>query len=196
MSTENGQDARRRRTRAAILAGATRLFEEQGYARTTVAQVARAANVSDRTFYLHFPTKEDLLFDHVQAFAELAWRAVEASPSPVAADRVDAAVGALVDAATSDAALVAQARARAALGSSGRLPSSLATRLAALATGIVDRVSASTRTPTTEVAPMVGAAVGAVGAAGLALAHETDDPAVLHRGMRTALDAALAGFRR
>ncbi|WP_264030273.1 TetR/AcrR family transcriptional regulator [Cellulosimicrobium sp. SH8] len=195
MTSENGHDARRRRTHEAILASAGRLFAAQGFAGTTVAEVARAANVSERTFYLHFPTKEDLLFDHVHAFTELAWRVAEESRAPSAAARVDAAVRALVDAATSDGALVAQARARAALGGSGRVPASLVARLSSLAAGLADRVARGTRSPLRDVAPMVGAAVGAVEGAGLALARETGDPAALRSGMLAALDAALAGFR-
>ncbi|QJW36752.1 TetR/AcrR family transcriptional regulator [Cellulosimicrobium protaetiae] len=195
MTSENGHDARRRRTHEAILASAARLFEAQGFAGTTVAEVARAADVSERTFYLHFPTKEDLLFDHVHGFTELAWRVAEESRTPSAAARVDAALRALVDAATADAALVAQARARSALGESGRAPASLAVRLATLVAGLADRVARGTRIPLRDVAPMVGAGVGAVEAAGLALARETDDPVVLRRGMLAALDAALVGFR-
>lgn len=195
MTSENGHDARRRRTHEAILASAARLFEVQGFAGTTVAEVARAAKVSERTFYLHFPTKEDLLFDHVHGFAELAWRVAEESRATSAAAQVDAAVRALVDAATSDDALVAQARARAALGGSGRVPASLTLRLATLVAGLADRVARGTRSPLRDVAPMVGAAVGAVGAAGQVLARETDDPAALRDGMLAALDAALVGFR-
>jgi AcrR family transcriptional regulator len=195
VTSENGHDARRRRTHEAILASAARLFEAQGFAGTTVAEVARAANVSERTFYLHFPTKEDLLFDHVHGFTELAWRVAVESHAPSAAARVDAAVRALVDAATSDDALVVQARARAALGGSGRVPASLTLRLATLVAGLADRVARGTRSPLHDVAPMVGAAVGAVGAAGQVLARETDEPAALREGMLAALDAALVGFR-
>ncbi|MFE6236117.1 TetR/AcrR family transcriptional regulator [Cellulosimicrobium sp. NPDC057862] len=195
MTSENGHDVRRRRTHEAILAAAARLFETQGFAGTTVAEVARAADVSERTFYLHFPTKEDLLFDHVHEFTVLAWRIAEGSRAPAATTRVDAAVRALVEAATSDAALVAQARARAALGGSGRVPASLTVRLATLVAGLADRVAHGTRSPLRDVAPMVGAAVGAVEGAGLALARETDDPVALREGMLAALEAALAGFR-
>jgi len=43
-----------------------RLFAERGYGATTVADVAEAAEVSERTVFTYFPTKEDLLFsDHV-----------------------------------------------------------------------------------------------------------------------------------
>ena len=49
------------RTRAAIREHALRLFGEQGYQRTTVEQIAAAAEVSPSTFFRYFPTKEDLI---------------------------------------------------------------------------------------------------------------------------------------
>ncbi len=46
------------RTRAAIRDNAMRLFEQQGYAATTVDQIAAAADVSPSTFFRYFPNKE------------------------------------------------------------------------------------------------------------------------------------------
>lgn len=51
------------RTRAALQDAALRLFERQGFDRTTVAEVAAAAGVSHMTFFRHFPTKEAVLLD-------------------------------------------------------------------------------------------------------------------------------------
>jgi AcrR family transcriptional regulator len=48
-------------TRQAILQAAERLFVEQGYAITTMAQVASAADVSLKTVYLVFDTKAGVL---------------------------------------------------------------------------------------------------------------------------------------
>lgn len=44
----------------ALRAAAFRLFAERGYAATSTADIARAAGVSPRTFFNHFPTKEDV----------------------------------------------------------------------------------------------------------------------------------------
>jgi AcrR family transcriptional regulator len=50
-------------TRQRISAVATRLFLERGFDRVTVAEVARAADVSTKTVFNYFPRKEDLYFD-------------------------------------------------------------------------------------------------------------------------------------
>ncbi|MGY6651739.1 TetR family transcriptional regulator [Amycolatopsis sp. TRM77291] len=49
------------RTRKVLIETAYRLFERQGYDRTTTAEIAAAAEVSAATFFNHFATKEDLL---------------------------------------------------------------------------------------------------------------------------------------
>lgn len=48
-------------TRRAILEAAQRLFEEQGYAATTVPDIAKAAGVALKTVYVGFDTKAGLL---------------------------------------------------------------------------------------------------------------------------------------
>src|SRR4051794_16264055 len=50
-------------TRRALQEHALRLFEERGYDRTTVADIAAAAGVSHMTFFRNFPTKEDVVLD-------------------------------------------------------------------------------------------------------------------------------------
>lgn len=49
------------RTRDAIRVAALRLFEANGYAATTVEQIAEAAEVSPSTFFRYFSNKEALL---------------------------------------------------------------------------------------------------------------------------------------
>lgn len=51
------------RTQNLLRACALRLFEEQGFDRTTVAEIASAAGVSHMTFFRHFPTKEAVILD-------------------------------------------------------------------------------------------------------------------------------------
>jgi AcrR family transcriptional regulator len=59
-------DQRRRRgelTREALVAAALQLVAERGWEATTVKDIASAAGVSPRTFFHHFDTKEDVLFE-------------------------------------------------------------------------------------------------------------------------------------
>ena len=49
------------KTRQAIRHAAFRLIDENGYAATTVEQIAEAAEVSPSTFFRYFPSKESLL---------------------------------------------------------------------------------------------------------------------------------------
>jgi AcrR family transcriptional regulator len=52
------RERKKAKTRAAIREAAMTLFEQQGYASTTVEQIAEAAEVSPSTFFRYFPTKE------------------------------------------------------------------------------------------------------------------------------------------
>ena len=52
------RERKKARTRAAIRAQAIRMFAAQGYAATTVEQIAEAADISPSTFFRYFPTKE------------------------------------------------------------------------------------------------------------------------------------------
>ena len=49
--------------REAILAGAFRLFSERGYAATTLAAIAQAANVSSGNVYIYFGSKLEILYE-------------------------------------------------------------------------------------------------------------------------------------
>ncbi|TDQ04833.1 TetR family transcriptional regulator [Labedaea rhizosphaerae] len=55
------RERKKARTRRAIRDHAMRLFTEQGYAATTVEQIAEAAEVSPSTFFRYFPTKEEVV---------------------------------------------------------------------------------------------------------------------------------------
>jgi AcrR family transcriptional regulator len=60
------------RTRELIAETARTLFAERGFEGVTVAEIARAADVSQQTVFNYFPTKEDLVYWRLEAFeAEL-----------------------------------------------------------------------------------------------------------------------------
>jgi AcrR family transcriptional regulator len=82
------RERKKARTRAAIRQHAVRLFSEQGYAATTVEQIAEAAEVSPATFFRYFPTKEDVVLQ--DDFDLIAMAELEAQPpdvGPIAARR-------------------------------------------------------------------------------------------------------------
>jgi AcrR family transcriptional regulator len=54
-----------------VLETALRLFTEQGYDETTIAQIAREAGVSQRTLFRYFGTKEDLLGGNQDRFGQV-----------------------------------------------------------------------------------------------------------------------------
>jgi AcrR family transcriptional regulator len=55
------RERKKRQTRLAIVEAADRLFATQGYSRTSIDEIAAAADVSRRTFFAYFPSKADLL---------------------------------------------------------------------------------------------------------------------------------------
>jgi AcrR family transcriptional regulator len=55
------RERRRTRTMRTIQGEALALFAEKGYEQTTVDDIAGAADISPRTFFRYFPTKEDVV---------------------------------------------------------------------------------------------------------------------------------------
>ncbi len=68
------RDRKTRETRARIAEAALDLFVSDGYAETTIDQIAEAAGVSRRTIFRHFATKEAILFDHLAVRRDFALR--------------------------------------------------------------------------------------------------------------------------
>lgn len=72
------RERKKARTKLAIQEHAVRLFREQGYAQTTIEQIAEAAEVSPSTVFRYFPTKEDLVT--TDEIDPLVYAAFEALP--------------------------------------------------------------------------------------------------------------------
>jgi AcrR family transcriptional regulator len=82
------RERKKAKTRAEIQRHALRLFQRQGYAATTVDQVAEAAEVAQSTVFRYFPTKEDLvLSDDYDDAVVAAFRAQPPELSPIEAFR-------------------------------------------------------------------------------------------------------------
>jgi AcrR family transcriptional regulator len=86
---EESRRARKKRlTRQRIISAAIRLFEQQGYDETTVAEIAEAADVDTKTFFNYFRTKAEVLFNELDLeldvlLAAIAGRRPEENPGQV-----------------------------------------------------------------------------------------------------------------
>jgi len=77
----SGQEARRRLQLAAL-----ELYRQHGFDRTTTAEIAKRAGVTERTFFHHFPDKREVLFggeELLRDFLVTALRAVPGEPAPL-----------------------------------------------------------------------------------------------------------------
>jgi len=82
MQVELGlRERKKQRTRQLIAETARELFVEDGFDRVTVADVARAAEVSEATVFNYFPTKEDLVFQGMEVFESELLQAVRDRPA-------------------------------------------------------------------------------------------------------------------
>src|SRR3984893_10728778 len=72
-------DARGRLTQAA-----TELYLERGFDRATVAEIAKRAGLTERTFFRHFADKREVLFAGSVQLQELMVGAVAAAPASAA----------------------------------------------------------------------------------------------------------------
>jgi AcrR family transcriptional regulator len=81
MGTEAGlRELKKYRTRQLIAETARAMFVERGFDAVPVAEVARAAEVAEATVFNYFPTKEDLVFQGMEAFEAQLLGAVRDRP--------------------------------------------------------------------------------------------------------------------
>jgi AcrR family transcriptional regulator len=64
------RERKKQKTRETIARVALELFDERGYEHTTIAEIAEAAEVSPRTIFAYFPSKEDIFFCELPALQE------------------------------------------------------------------------------------------------------------------------------
>src|SRR3954447_14841694 len=67
--------------RERLQAAALELFEERGYDRTTVGDIAARAELTERTFFRYFTDKREVLFSGTEEFERLIVSAVASAPS-------------------------------------------------------------------------------------------------------------------
>jgi AcrR family transcriptional regulator len=74
------RERKKQKTRETIIKVALDLFSEQGYEKTTIAEIADAADVSPRTIFAYFPSKEDILFSDLPDVQERLAKALRERP--------------------------------------------------------------------------------------------------------------------
>src|SRR2546423_6506143 len=81
MAVQGGlRERKKQQMRQLIFDAAQRLFREKGFERVSVAEVARAADVSEVTVFNYFPTKEDLFYGGMEFFEEQLIESVHSRP--------------------------------------------------------------------------------------------------------------------
>lgn len=94
------RERKKQRTRQALVNGAAELFERKGYGATTVAEIAATADISTRSFFSYFKSKEAVLFVDADNRLQVALDVIAARGS---ADRpVDVLIRAVEQAISSD----------------------------------------------------------------------------------------------
>ncbi len=87
------RDRQKQATRETLRSTALRLFVEHGFRETTAEEIAAAAGVSRRTFFLHFASKDEVLLGHIaeelaMLRAELDAASASLEPAPRAGQAV------------------------------------------------------------------------------------------------------------
>ncbi|MGW4468292.1 TetR/AcrR family transcriptional regulator [Nonomuraea sp. NPDC004354] len=194
------RERKKLRTRQALIDAAVHLFEDKGYEDVTVAEIAEAAEVSTRTFFLHFQAKEDVLFADADVRIDLALRVIaERGPAEGYPDVLLRATERMIanswdgDLASGLAAL----RVRLAASSPVLQARVLQRYLAAQdeVAGALHEAYPDQLDPI-GAAALVGGVIGAVSAATLAALARGDSPEGVRRAMRQAVDLVMCCRRQ
>jgi AcrR family transcriptional regulator len=194
------RERKRARTRQALVDAAVDLFERNGYERTTVADIAAAAEIGTRTFFSYFPSKEEVLFPEADARVRATVAAIDnRSPSEGPAEVLVRALREVTAESTDLTGRTARLRMRlmrevpAIMGRGLQLQlegqRQIARHLQAAYPASLDAVSA---------AALAGALTGAVTGALLALFEDPsrpDEPEALKIAVERATEIALAPWK-
>lgn len=84
MRPRTSREFQKQATRDALRTAAMRLFVDRGFRNTTAQDIAAAAEVSRRTFFLHFTSKDEVLLGHIEE--QLAMLRAELAVAPADLD--------------------------------------------------------------------------------------------------------------
>ncbi|MEV8635291.1 helix-turn-helix domain-containing protein [Streptosporangium sp. NPDC051023] len=193
------RERKKLRTRHALIAEALRLFLEKGYEQTTVSEIAMAADVSTRTFFSYFASKEEVLLYNARENLDRTLRAVaERRSDESPADLLARAVGLVFTTFAEDAEVARE------LASINQLvmsvPSLRAQALLLLFDTQRQLADALHRVcpdelDLIEASAAVGAVIGAAKLAGFVSLKRGDSSEEMVEACRRAADIALAGVR-
>jgi AcrR family transcriptional regulator len=187
------RERKRLRTRQALIDAAAELFEQRGYDGTTVADIAAAADVSTRTFFSYFASKEDVLFPDADARVKAALTAIDQRrPGERPTEILLRALGELGDAGDDLVGPMAGLRLRFVRSVPSVRGRGLQRQLDAQ-TEIAARLHAAFLDELDEVesAALVGAFVGAISGALEVLLRDEHDPDVVRKRLQRATAVAL-----
>lgn len=126
---------------ARLAEAALALFAERGFSGVTVGEIAAAAGVTERTFFRHFATKEDVLFSQGSEIVALLAAALDGAPADAGpGELLAAAVAALAGWFEPDREL--HRRRTAVIAADPALHERELLKQQAIAAGIVDRLRA------------------------------------------------------
>lgn len=191
------RERKKQRTRQALIEAAVRLFEDKGYDQVTVAEIADAAEVSPRTFFLHFQTKEDVLLANADVRVDLALQTIaERGPGERLPELLTRAMEQMIadtwDHDLADGLAVLRARLAASVPAlQARLLQRYLTAQAELARAL--QRAFPDRLDTITASALVGAMVGAVSASALTALQRGDGPDEVRDAMRRALALVARG---
>lgn len=94
---EGRRERKRRQTRERIENAAMALFLQRGFDATTIEDITEAADVSKRSFFDYFPSKEEVVFAWQDSFADRLMAEIAARPADESSvEAVEAAITATV----------------------------------------------------------------------------------------------------
>jgi AcrR family transcriptional regulator len=74
------RERKKRQTRDALVHAALKLFDAKGYEHTAIREITDAVDVSERTFFRYFASKEDLAVSFARDFSEVLIKELAARP--------------------------------------------------------------------------------------------------------------------
>jgi AcrR family transcriptional regulator len=183
------RERKKQQTRQALLDAAVKLFRDKGYEQTTTAEIAAAADVASRTFFLHFPAKEDVLLatSNVRVEAGLQVIADRRPGEPVTGVLVRMADEMIINSWSTDLSTGMAALRAKLITSTPALQNLLLTRLFAAQNELTEAVRQAFGIDETEAAALIGGLIGAINAVALVGMRRADPPDKIRDDMRRAV---------